>query len=498
MKGKHYIDLILTVILLSGFCSSAVSAEGSEDIPMESPAGPRHLSLENCVLFSIRNSFEVKMAKLDLLIAGTERMLSESIFDTTFFGEAGYREDKSQQLSVFASDDNQSNEYSAGLTKKLITGTTLTASVGDTRGWSNTAFISRNPAHEAKFELEAVQSVGKNFFGYVDRRELSVTRLAIKNSDLDTKDRIEEVISNTAKSYWRKVFAKLSLDINVIMLEKARELHKTNTRNYDVGIMEKGDFLSSQANVLLREKDVLLAENDHKRAEEDLKLLINLDRSAVISSMDLFPDLVMEYDLPDWLKMAFENRRDYLIGKRDIDIKNLELQMKKNNRWPEIDLTLSMAVNGLDNDIRKAIDKTTGFDNTNYFAGVEFSVPLENNLARSEFKKAAFQKEKALIELKNLERNIITEIANAYRDVKTYEINLSTINAAVLLQKEKLEAEEKKFGHGRSSTKTVIDYQQDLLNARLDNADAMLKLQESRIDLQRAVNIMLREYEEFV
>ncbi|MGB3081912.1 MAG: hypothetical protein WBB86_02825, partial [Candidatus Omnitrophota bacterium] len=120
---------LITFIVLFAYCFTlpAVAETEREESLLE---GARILSLEECIIYAVYNSFEAKMAKLDLLIAETELMPAVAVFDTILFGNAGYAEDKRQQVSVFAPDDNQTNTYSVGVTKELPTGTELTATWG--------------------------------------------------------------------------------------------------------------------------------------------------------------------------------------------------------------------------------------------------------------------------------------------------------------------------------------------------------------------------------
>jgi len=456
------------------------------------------LSLEDCVLFSIYNSFDVKLAKLDLYIAETDLLYSEAVFDTTFFGEVTYNEDKSQQLSVFSPDNTQINVYSAGLTKKIPTGTELTAMYSDTRSWNNSQFFTRNPAHNAQLTLEAKQPVGKNFFGYIDRNNITLTKLAIENADLDTQDKIEKHVAEVEKAYWRLVFRKKIVQIRSEILEKAEKLHEANKRNHDIGLIEKAELLASQANLIQRKTDLILAKNNYRKTEENLKLVMNLEDDFRIYPSAEFTGIDLAGSMEASLREAFANRRDYMARQRDIEIKKVNLKIKENQKWPEIDLVASMAMNGIDPKFAKAAGKTTVADNTNLFAGVEFSWPIENSAARSEYKKASHEKEKALFLMKKTERSIITEVVNAYRDVLTFNENLKNFEERVTLQSQKLDEEEKRFRHGRSSTKNLIDFQQDLLAAELSYALAMLDLAISDVDLERAKNALLSKYGEMI
>jgi outer membrane protein TolC len=456
------------------------------------------LSLEECIRFTMENSFEVKLAQLDFLIAQTDLPAQEAIFDTVLSAEASYERDRREPLSVFGADDKQINIYSAEAAKRLPSGTEFTLSISDTREWDNSGFVSQNPAHITEVAIEARQALGKNIFGYIDRRNISKTRLTIQNADLDTKERIESLIAEVEKAYWEWVFCKERLKISRELLEKAKDLHKTNTKNYDIGRIEKADFLASQANVLIREKDVSIEVNRFRRAEENLKLLMNMD-----SNYRIYPQQTLKYrkrqlNLEDSLRQALQMRRDYQKGKRDIEIKNLILQTKANERWPEIDLVASLAANGINQKFSNATRDITNENNTDYFAGLEISIPIENNLAQSEFKEAEHEKEKALIALKNIERTIVTQVSNAFYDYVSFDKILVALIEAAQLQQEKLQEEEKRFKYGRSDTKRLIDYQEDYLKAQLEVARGIFELEISRVNLEKVLNIILARYEELL
>jgi outer membrane protein TolC len=256
--------------------------------------------------------------------------------------------------------------------------------------------------------------------------------------------------------------------------------------------------LASQANVLIREKDVSIEVNRFRRAEENLKLLMNMD-----SDYQIYPQEILKYrkrqvNLEDSLRQALQMRRDYQKGKRDIEIKNLILQTKANERWPEIDLVASLAANGINQKFSNATRDITNENNTDYFAGLEISIPIENNLAQSEFKEAEHEKEKALITLKNIERTIVAEVSNAFRDYVTFDKTLVALIEAAQLQQEKLQEEEKRFKYGRSDTKRLIDYQEDYLKAQLEVARGIFELEVSRVNLEKVLNIILARYEELL
>ena len=491
--ARQYITILCLAILFAGSASAGTDAPAEEKKMAQEEISA--ITLEECVGFALYNSFEVRLAKLDLLVAETDKLYAEAVFDTMIFGDVHYVEDKRQQISVFAADDTQDNHYSAGVSKEFITGTEMTATWRDTRNWVNTPFVTENPSHTAELAVELRQPVGKNFFGYIDRNTLSVTKLAILNAGLEMRDKIEREVARVEKAYWTLVFEWQAVRLREGILARAQDLHETNKKSYDMGIIERADFLASEANVLVNETSLEVEENRRRRAEEDLKLSMNMGEEMRIFPAGTFSEEDMEFNLKDCLMGAFENRRDYKIRKRDVEINKINLKMKDNAMWPEIDLVGSMAMNGVEGDFEKAAGKTTVNDNTRYYAGVEFSMPLENSSARSEFEKAGYEKEKAIVALKETERTIITEVGNSFRDVTTFNANVGRMTEAVDLQAEKLDEEEKRFQYGRSTTKTLIDYQHDLLRTEIDKNLVLLEREISRVDLERSMNVLLPKYE---
>lgn len=479
--------ILLCILLGAGVCP--VRGEDAADV---------RLSLEDCIRVAVENSFEVGIARLDFLIAKTSQGEVESIFDSALSLNMDYTKDRRERLSVFAPTSSQTNTYSVGASKKFPTGTEFTLSFSDIREWDNSGFVTRNPAHTAEVSMEARQPIGKNFFGMIDRYNISITKMAIKNAALDTKERIEALFAEVEKAYWEWAFFKKSLEIYKDLLREAENLYNINVQNYGIGLIEKGELLASRANVILREKEVLTQKDNYTRSEEIIKLLMNMDADYRIYPGEELRYRKRDYNLDECIRIAFQKNRNYQKVKREIEIENTILKIKENEKWPEIDLVASIAANGIDAESSSALDKILSDERRRYYAGVEISIPIENNLARSQFKKSLHNKEKKILNLKRIERSIVTDVGNAFRSYLTFQESMDKVMEIANLQKEKLEEEKKLFRYGRSNTKRLIDYQEDYLHAQLEVYRTILKLEKTRIDLERSMNILLEKYEDML
>jgi len=500
MRIRHIRTMVIGMAIFCGASMTLHGESGEMNLIFNPDTREQvlELSLEECVRQAVRRSFDVQIAKLDFLIAESNLGYVESIYDTELSASVTYDDDRLEKASIFSGSRSITNLYRGALSKTLQSGTDVTLSLSDTRSWSDSGFLSQNPAHEALVSFDLRQPIVKNIFGYNDRRTITIEKLSIKNSGLDTKDSIEAIIADVSKAYWRMVFAKVRLDNYKDMLEKALELERMNRRNYDVGRIEKADLLASQANAALREKDVLIAENAYRNEEESLKFLINTDDGIKIVAKDEMSLNGPEYTLGMCIDKAFRKRRDYMAAKRNIEIKKTNLQINMNKKLPQVDLVASLDMNGVDSNVDEAVNRMKWKSNMGYYGGIEVSMPLENRSAESQSKQAEYDLKKASVSLKKTERKILTEVGNAFRDFKTNEEAVDTYHKAVRLQKEKLEEEQKRFNQGRSRTKTLIDYQEDYLRAELGAALGLLDYETSKVDLEKAINSLLEKYEEII
>lgn len=488
--------VFLSVIFCSTFMFSCFISAFCEDSTIHENLDGSPVSLKDCVLISLKNGFDVKLAKLDLYVAETKVMYSRAVFDTMLFSGVNYGEDKRQQLSVFSPDDNQTNEYYAGVSKKLPTGTQVGISADEKRLWSNSRFVEENPSHSMEMKLNARQNLAKNIFGYIDRKNVSIAKVAVEMADFESKDRIENFIYSVEKAYWDFVSKHDTLEIYAAILTKAKDLFEITNRNVDMGIQERVDIVASEANLNRMESEYLLSENDYREACENLKFLMNVNGDYSVKPLDGLSGTSLKGEFADYLNKAFSERRDYMAGKKNIEMRSLELKMTGNLKWPEIDLLGSLGVNGAQGKFNDAIDKLSGGDNVFYYAGIEFSFPLENRDARSRNMKASYENEKAIVTLKKIERKIIVDVGNAFRRASTINESISYIKKTVDLQSEKLIEEEKRFKTGRSNTKNIIDYQADLLRSQLEYTKFLLLKKNADIDLERTMNVILSKYKE--
>lgn len=482
---------LLLILFILGWLSGSVPSLAQEEAAGET----FKFSLEEATSLALKNNFDIQLARYDAWIARTDEGAAESIYDTIINAEIEYQNNQRKQTSTIAGTRVLDNDYNVGLSRKLPTGTTLEVNAANNRHWSNAAFATSALTHDATAGLTVKQELGKNFFGVQDRGDIKITRLDIANSEYTSLEKIEESIAGVQKAYWDLALEGERARIAEEMAGQAQRLFDLHQEKFKDGLVESPEMMASQANYETRKNELLLARNAVDTGGNVLKLLLNItaDDARLEPSEELsLPGEAVAFTAS--LKEAFTARRDYQKALNEIQSKDLTLSLKKNNLWPEINLTATFERNGLGDHFKQAIRQIGEEDNPNFFAGLEITFPLENTGARAELKAADLEKARALVNLKLVEKRIAVEISDQVRHCNVYRELARSRQGIARLQRQKLDEEEKRFRYGRSDTDTMIRFQEDWLKARGAELEARHLYQTALVDLAVKEGTLLNKY----
>ena len=480
MKNKFVIILILSMVFSS---QEAWPQEGKEVL----------LSLTDCLNEGLAHNLDIKIAKIESKIAGQDVILAESLFDTILAGKVSYADDQLAQSTIILGEHEITTDYEAGLTKKFITGSELSVDYSDNRTWTDSVFAADRSLHTANLSMSLRQPVLKNFFGYVDRRTVKLSKIEAAIASVESKGRIEDSVADIEKAYWKLVFEYERVLLQEDLLKQAEDLFNIYQNHLKTGFAEETDVLETEANMRIRKTQLEIAQNQLITASNNLRLLLDSAGGHMIVPKDRLGKMLGTADLIESLNEAFAFNRSYKITKKNLEAKDVVVKMKKNSLWPEVDLVGTFAVNGVDAKFEKANRRLMIDKHSYYYGGIEVSMPLENRQARGEHAKATLEKEKAIIEMVQVEKEIATSIDEKVRDVNLYHENARHWAKIKDIQKTKFAEEEKKLAHGRSSSKIVIDYQRDFMLAAIEELGVLLQYYYAMIDLENEKDALLRK-----
>ncbi len=480
------------------------------------------LSLYDLIVGTLRNNVDIAVQEFNSKIRTQQIIEQDAAFDPTISFEAKHQDNSTQSTSAFAIPAKQQNNaqiLELALNQKLKLGTEYEVSLQGQRDETNSAFAGLNAQYTSRLALQVTQPLLKNFGSDINKTNIYLAKNNLDISDFDFKRTVIDTISNAENTYWDLVFSLEDLKVQNKSVERARDLERRVRAQVDVGTLAPLEILQAQSEVASREEAVIGSQKLIEDNEDNIKNIINISFDSPKGKMDIrpvdSPRFVQEspFDLNISIEKALNYRPDFQSKKKELDNKNVQVQFNKNQLYPSLDLVGSLSLNGVSGraravsigsgppalnpfggDVFKSLDRALGGDFKTWEAGIVFKYPLGNNAAKSRYTAAKLEAAQLLLDLKNLEKTIVLEVREAIRQIETDKKRVQAAGVARKLAQEKLNAEEKKFEVGLSTSFNVLEFQTDLAEEQSKELKAIVDYNKSKINLRKVMGVTLDHY----
>lgn len=477
------------------------------------------LSLEDCVLKALENNLRVAVETYTPELAEVSVTRAKEAFIPRF--DLSYGREQTENPSYWwiqatETMTSEYNDYSIAFSQQIPTGGNFSLSLSSYKSDSNQSFQLINPRYGSTLTFNFTQPLLKDFGFKVSRKEILVAQKNLDISRYQLKTVLLDTIYGVQEAYWNLVYAIENLKVKQRSSKLARDLLEKNKKEVEVGKLAPIEILNAEAVVASREADILQAEALIRRNEDLLKNIINLpeeeSRLQSIVPLDKPTFIKREITLPEATKEAFINRPDLEMQKIDIETRELYFSVAKNQMLPGLNLNFSYWSPGISGDRILYLDdnpltgivigKEEGMATDslrdafkllykNWSVSLTLSIPLSNILSRGDYVKARMELEKSQLELKNMEKQALLEVKDAVREVETSAKRVDAYRIARELAEKRLEAEEKKLNVGLTTNYFVLQYQEELANARSQEIKALVDNNLAWAKLEKALGISL-------
>lgn len=501
------------VVLLVAMVISAPAATPQEP-------GTLSLTLEDSILKALKNNLNVAVEVYNPGRAGATLSKAKEIFYPSL--EFSYDREDDMEPSYWWIQGAETlsstyDSYQASLAQKIPTGGDFSLSLVSYKSDTNQAFQLINPRYGSILRFDFTQPLLKNLGPKVARREIIVAQNNLEISRNQFKSVLMDTIYLVEEAYWELVYAIENMKVKEQSLQLARDLLAKNKKEVQVGQLAPIEILNAQAVVAQREAEILLADAQIKRSELILRNLINARTDAggkieKVVPLDRPEFKAKEVSLDGALADAMSKRPDLKVNMTDIDTRKVNFSVAKNQLLPSLDLKLSYWSPGLSGDRLiydnsdifggKIIGKEPGaasdalrdslkFLYNNWSVGMTLSVPLGDLFSRAGYAQAKLDLEQSEAKLKTIEQQIIVDVSDAVRSIETDAKRVEAYRIARELAEKRLEAEAKKLGVGLTTNYFVLQYQEELANARSNELKALVDYNLSLAKLERSTGTSL-------
>ena len=494
--------------------ASATTASGIR-LP-EQPQGPvRRLSINEAVALALEQNIDLQVDRINPQIQDLAISVARSGWTPTFFSSVQTRSQTNPPTDIFGGAATVTNENltsQAGIQQALPWGgASYTAFWNSGRFTSNNIFSSFNPQLNSTVGLNYTQPLLRNFKIDATRQQVLVSRKNREISDVQLRQSIAVTERNVKNAYWDLVYAINNLAVQRQSLQLAQQQYRDNRARVEIGTMAPLDIVQAEAEVAQREEAVILAEAAIRRQEDSLRTLISNpnDQSDFwnvrIEPADEPTFQPVAVDVNEAVKNALAIRTDLITSRKQLEANDISIRYFRNQSAPDVNALVNYSAIGLAG-TQRLLTPTfppveTGRNERGYFGALgdvfasdyptwslqlQVNYPIGASNAEANLARARLQDSQARKQLEASELQVTTQIRDLARSVQTNGQRVESTRASRALAEKRLEAEQKKFTAGMTSSFFVTQAQRDLSDARNRELRAIIDYLKSVIDFDTA------------
>jgi outer membrane protein len=275
--------------------------------------------------------------------------------------------------------------------------------------------------------------------------------LASANNDLEKMK--QDAVLQTVTLYTAVISNKKLLDFQTEDLKYNKALLEKIKQMYEIKSVPLPDVFSQEATTANSELAYIQAENNYKKSIVSLLNYLALDVTAVytydLDSEDLKDTVSVPKDFNNLFSIALDNRKDYQSGRYKVKVSENQLADVRGSYLPKLTGNYGFSTNAsIPGDL---------FSKNTYSAGLSLSVPIFSQFNTEYSVEAAnVQLKNSIEDLSALERQIKTEVLNAFLDLETARKQLDVSKTALASTKESWDAKKESYTLGAA---TYLDQQ---------------------------------------
>lgn len=474
---------LLVVLSLTAFTAARAQSAA--------PAAP--LTLEDCIARALKKNFDLQIQSFTTDIAKENLNIAKAGFDPTISATAN--RGLTQAASTINTLDgttgvgqrNDSTSASIGVSELLApTNGTVGLSTAVTRAATNSRFSTLNPAYGNSVTATISQPLLKNAGGTVAKASVERNKLGLSIAQLNYQSSVLTVVLNTETAYNNLVSARETLHIRQLSLDLAQKLFEENQARRSTGVMTDLDVLTAEVGVNTARLAVVNAEQNVRTAEDTLLTLINAGDYEQRPGAVAFTEYKGEAPAFDAsYKLARENSPDYLVATKSIQQSEIDLNNFKSAKLPSLNLNGSLGYNDTDNSYSNAISNLPDKHGNNWSLGLVYTMPWGMKADNARYRSTMATLNSLKTRLNQIDQTLVVQVRTAVSSVRTNLISVEIAGKATQLSEKQYEAQKARFDAGLSTSRLVLQAQDDLESARFSELNAKVNLRNALAQLHK-------------
>ncbi len=505
----------IVAVMMALACAGPALAQSRPATSLANAAAdsaPMRLTLDDAVRMALENNLDIAVDRLEPDVAAQRVAQATSAYLPAFsgvFGRNHQLQPPSNLLVNAGGTVTDTFNSTLGVGQRLPwAGTSYSLSWNATRTTTNSFFQNFSPSLGSLMQLSFSQPLLRDFAIDSARQQLIISRRNKEMSDTRFRETVVRTLADVKRAYWSLVAARASVGVQQKALDLAKELVRTNTARVDVGSAPPLDLLSAKAEQAQREENLVVAQVVARQAEDALRIL-TFDANSQsfwaerIEPTDTTPVGLPLPDVDAVIQKAMRTRQDLIRARDDLANAQTSVKFYQSQRLPDVRLQAIYGATGLGGtrwvrtggfpgtitgseitNFGSVMNQVFGRNFPSWSFGVNVSYPLGYSYEDAGLVNARLQETQARARLQSAEIRAVRQLRQAAWQMDANTKRIETSRAAREFAEQRLEAEQKRFEVGMSTTFLVVQAQRDLAQARNNELAASLDYVRAIIDFE--------------
>ncbi|MBE9117901.1 TolC family protein [Lusitaniella coriacea LEGE 07157] len=438
------------------------------------------ITLLDAVTLALANNRDIKNAYLERIVQRADLEVAESTFTPKITPRLEARvlgdgidgiDTRNRFLDLGASI---SIKIPTGAEAKIDWGTNLRSFNSRLAPLSNTSTLRQ----QVNFNIK--QPLLRNAGVAVNTADLEKARLTEVINQLELRKTLIDRITDVIFAYRTLIQAQERILIEENALVNAKQQLEITSALIEAGRVAGVEIVQSQALVADIEVRLVEAKNNLEQARSNLIDLLDIDENLRISAIKELEIDEIELNPEELQQFMFANRAEYLQNRLEVERSQLSLLQAENARLWGLDLEANIGET-VDNrmDVR---------------AGLVLSRELNDRAIERDFERSRINLLQAENNLAGSEESLNLELANRIRDVELSLRQVELARNARELAERNLEIEQQKQALNRSNIFDIVEVQNDLVNARNIELNAIIDYFNAQTLLDKTIGNTLNTW----
>ena len=446
-------------------------------------------------------------------------------FDPALTGTAEFERATLQSASVIQPIAT-SNNFTAdlGYQQGFSTGTLLNATFNNSRVSTTSTFTSFTPSVNTNLRLQLTQHLLQGFGPKLNRRFIVEATNNRRITDSSFRQQVIYTVTQVESIYWSLVSAYEDEQAKERALVQSTQLSGDNRKQLEIGTLAPLDVITSDSAVATDRQSLITSKSNLQYQQLLMKQAIarnlndpQLENAPVIPTDRVGLDRIPEEDMTteDLVKEAFTDNPQIEQAVLNMENNKITIRGEKNGLLPVVDAFAyfgTSALGGTPNPnalsfggpavvnpsipggYAGVLQNLFESNNPDYAVGVNVNIPLRNRAAQADQARSQMEYRQSQMRLQQIYTQIRIQVINGLYALTNDRANVVAAQTARDFNAQSLDAEQKKYKLGASTTANVLQMERTLAGGENNLISATAAYAKDRSGLLQILSNTMDRY----